>query len=158
MKRFTLKALVAAMAMSTGVAMAATGTDLIIEVTSTSGTGTTYVADLGVAAFNPTTQSINLGAAFTTWLGTQAAGSTYDFGIVGSNGSQGDLTNDQVTFPGSADLPTGTSWNSIFAASASQLGTVLSGLAQGNTIANGTAPSFQSIFQLGSITSTARFH
>lgn len=152
MKRFTLKALVAAMAMSSGVAMAGNAIDLTIEVTDANGSGNTFIEDLGVSSFNPATQTISLGSAFTTWLGTQTAGDTFDFGIIGSNGSVGDLTNDQVTFPGSANLPAGTSWGSIFG-SGSQLSTVLSGIAgvTSGTVANGTAPSFQSIFQGGSI-------
>jgi hypothetical protein len=153
MKRFTIKALVAALALSSGVAMAASGTDLLIEVTDTNGTGNSFIEDLSVAANNPASQTISLGSAFTTWLGTQTAGDTFNFGVIGNNGSIGDLSIDPTSAPGaSANLPAGTSWNSIFATGGqestllSQLGTSLSA-----TAVNGTAPSFQSIFQLGSI-------
>ena len=158
MKSFTLKALVAAMAMSSGVAMAAAGNDLILEVTDSSGTGTSFIEDLSVSANNPGSQTISLGSAFTTWLGTQTATDTFNFGIVGTNGVVGDLTIDPTTLNGgTANLPTGTSFNSIFAVAGSQLGTLLSALGTSTsaTSANGIAQSFQSIFLGGSIYSIA---
>jgi hypothetical protein len=165
MKSFTLKALVAAMAMSSGVAMAATGNDLILEVTDSANNapglatgGTSFIEDLSVSANNPGSQTITLGSAFTSWLATQTATDTFNFGIVGTNGVVGDLTIDPTTLAGgTANLPTGTSFNSIFAVTGSQLGTLLSALGTGTsaTSAFGIAQSFQSIFLGGSIYSIA---
>jgi hypothetical protein len=150
MKRFTIKALVAALALSSGVAMASQGTDLLIEVTDSNGTGNTFIEDLGVAALNPASQSISLGSAFTAWLATQTSGDTFNFGVLGNNGSIGDLTIDATT--GSAALPAGTTFNSIFATGGTE-STILSALSGATSLtAVATATySFQNIFQNGNI-------
>jgi hypothetical protein len=155
MKRFTIKALVAALAMSSGVAMAAGAQDLLLEVTSTTAGGSSFIYDLGVSAAGLTNQTITLDSNFSTWLSGQTGPLNYGFlgttqGLPGT--PYGLLSIDGAA--STATLPAGTTFGGIFDPNAGVIGTLLSQLGTATfatNVANGSAPSFQSIFQNGLI-------
>jgi hypothetical protein len=125
MKKFTLKAAAIAAAMVVaGAASAATNGDLYVLVYDPV-TSTTFVEDVGAPATPTTSETINLGSAFTSFYNS-SDGDLY--AIFGGASRTGD-----ISFSGTIGTPSQSQLNSILGTTVD--GTITNGL---NNVAPGT--------------------